>query len=210
MKKANRLQIREVKNNTVVFEDGTFVAVLRLNIPEFIKFPKKKKLEAIARYRLWLRSLDYPVQISAITINVALKDRLSIFKATTEQQLKKKGYDETMSNFYRFYKWLEDYIEKNAATGRLYYLVIPYLPDFKNRRELKKMVYLPTYLAELNKRVTASADMLKKIGIKAERMADEQLNNLYSSFFTFSFYNKKGHFETIETCLNKWKEEASK
>jgi len=204
-----RLNIREINNDTIVFNDGTFASVLALKIPEFIKLSKTEQMKTIAGFRLWLDSLNHPVQICARTVNAGMKDRLMVFRANTEASLKKrKEYKNAMMDFARFYKWFEEYAEKNASQRRLYYVVIPYLPYFRNRKELKKMKRMEEFLEKLNQRTNSSISLLKGARIDAKRLSTNELVNLYSSFLLFSFYNKEGSYDTIEDCIKKWNVEG--
>jgi hypothetical protein len=209
MKPLERLGIREIMNDAVIFEDGTFAAVLSLKIPEFKKLSKRNQMKSIAGFRFWLDSLEHPVQICARTVGMGLKDRLTVFKANAELHIKKKKeYKDSMLDFSRFYKWLEDYALKSSSSRRLYYIVIPYLPYFHKKSEFKKLKRKDEYFKKLDQRTENSIRLLKHANIHAVRLSDEELNNMYSSFLLFSFYNKKGYYDTIEDCLKKWLQEG--
>jgi len=207
MKQLNKLDIKEIRNNSVIFNDGVITAVLKLQIPNFNKLNTVEQLKRIASYRLWLSSIDHKIQICARTVNEDISENVSNFQKSVEQKLKqKKDYKDGLLELRRFCRWLHEYASNNAPSMRLYYVVIPFSPYYRKKKDVKKMIKIEDNLHKLNKKVATAINLLKNVGIHAARMSDKELINLYSSFFTFSFYNKEGYFDTIESCVNKWGE----
>lgn len=192
-----KLGINFVKHNTVFLKDGTLLAVFSVKPVNFNVLSEKKQLETVCRYRLWLDSLNYPVQIVARTVNTDLDKQMTIFRSNTEKEIKsKKDYYETLSRFYDFYHWLEKYIEKNCYGHRLYYLVIPYIPSKYDKREQQR------YLNLLEKRVEETRLLLEKTKIKLHRLTNEDLDNMYTSYFsTVLEQRNKPNFLDLMTCL---------
>jgi hypothetical protein len=202
------LQIMKIDKDTVVFNDGAIAAVLQVKLRLPKKAERADQLKAMASFRLWLDTLHYPVQITSRTVNEGLKDRLMVFKANTEVFIKKKkDYKDNLSDFNRFYKWLEIHMLKNGKVERLCYIVIPHYPYYKNKSEIKKLKNFDNSASLLNSRAENAVSLLKNAKLDAIKMDNGQLKNLYRSFFEFSFYNK-GKYETINDCIQTWRQEG--
>lgn len=204
-KQKNRLAIKEVRDNVVIFEDGSMVAVLQVHPIETSTLKQQRHI--IAGYRFWLENLTYPIQICARTVNIELKYSLEKYRANVEIALtKRKGHESALEEFREFYSWLDRYVHKNSISRRVYYLVIPYLPYFKRKRDLRKQK--DDHLSILHQRVRETQLSFTRIGLETRRFTDTELINLYSSFFTFSLHNEQGYYDTIESCVQTWLREG--
>ncbi|HIJ11733.1 TPA: hypothetical protein HA278_06760 [Candidatus Woesearchaeota archaeon] len=204
-KNQNKLAIKEVQDDVVVFEDGSMVAVLQVHPAETSTLSAAQKRQILAGYRFWLENLSYPVQICARTVNLELEHSLEKYRANVEVAIKKrKEYGDALREFTEFYSWLEQYVQENGMSRRVYYLVIPYLPFFRKKKELKKHTGKVEHMKILRQRITETQQCFKIIGLDTHRCSDKELINLYSSFFTFSLHNEQGYYDTIESCVHTW------
>ncbi|MFC1774945.1 hypothetical protein ACFLZN_01370, partial [Nanoarchaeota archaeon] len=160
----------------------------------------------IAGYRLWLSSLDHQIQICSRTVNESITENILSFRTKIEDKIKttKKNHKEKTTELKRLCNWITKYAEVNAPSMRLYYIVVPFFPYYPKKKDVKKMHRVEDYFKKVEKKCSTAVTLLKNAGINAVRMSDKELINLYSSFFTFSFYNKAGYYDTIESCISKW------
>jgi hypothetical protein len=201
MNSLNSLNIREIRNSSVIFSDGSLAAVIQVNPIEFGKASDKKKHVALDGFSRWLDTLEFPVQICARTVNLGLRNRLIVFRAVVEKHIKKKkSYGTLLSRYLRFQRWL-DAFSKNFRSKRLYYITIPYIPFYKKRAEAKKA---PEYLKHLDRRVENSLAILAECGLEPKRLDNSQLNNLYDSYFHFSLFDKD--YVGMDHCVKSWME----
>ncbi|PIN73300.1 hypothetical protein COV20_03660 [Candidatus Woesearchaeota archaeon CG10_big_fil_rev_8_21_14_0_10_45_16] len=208
MKQFNRLDIQEVKDDTIVFKDGSFCCVLAVSIP----LEKSKTAEELRKnmkqFHQWLTSLDYPIQICARSVNYDLDKRLLAFRAKVERELllsKEKNREKILESK-RFFDWFERFIFDNATAQRLYYVTVHLQPYYRRFWQRKRLFNSQPRLQELKKRMMAAKKNLDQMGFDSKLLDDAQLVNLYSSYYLFSFYHDKGYYETIESSYLKWKE----
>ncbi len=168
----NKLEIKDIRNKTITLLDGTKAAVLNIKPLDLDKMSESQKMKAKAAYGAWLNQLTYPIQIVGRTINANLEEIMTIQKANIEKKMKEEKKSKLLERYLKFQEWLNSFIKKNCREGRLYYIAIPYQPG-KNEDN-----------TVLNERVDKAEKMLSKAGLKVKRLNDNDLKNLYSSYFT--------------------------
>ena len=205
----NYLGIDEITDDIVILKDGVMFAVLRIKPIHFERLNEKNQEKVTSAYRRWIESLKYPVQIVARTVNDELNEQISIFKSTTEKDIKDRNEDfkESLSKFREFSDWIKIYSEKTKPK-RLFYLVIPYFPVYNSDSELKKRKDYILSVKKLNKRVVESKKLLEDTGVKIRRLSDEQLKNFYESYFKMHFVfnrDKMPFYFNADKWLEVWK-----
>lgn len=208
----NYLSVTEIRDGSVILQDGSVYCVLNVKPINMKKLKPEKKLVVVSHYRNWLRSLTYPVQIVAKTINGDIKEQINIFKSTTEHSIKQKpNYKNTLRAFREFSDWLTSYVQKQCITNRLFYIVISHNPVYSKDSEIKKRIYYKKSLKILEKRVKQTKELLEKTGVEIKRLTNTDLENLYSSYFTmFLQLNKKknSRYLSSKRWLDMWKMEV--
>jgi hypothetical protein len=205
MKELNKLDIREIRRNTVIFNDGRMVAILQVTPPDFNSLKPTQKAKMIAWYRFWLEGLTYPVQICVRTVNEQLENSIAQFKEHLDLSVKQmKNPKDKLILLGRYTKWLEDYAKEHAFAGRFYFIVIPYAPFYKNIFQLRKMKQINQHLDKLDERAKHSLSIFEKAGMKIRRLQEPEIVNLYSSYFVFSFHTDSGNYATMWDCLERW------
>lgn len=201
----NQLNIREIRNDAILMHDGTLAAVLKMRIPDYLHKSKEEQMRMVVGYRIWLMSINQNIQIIGRTVNDDVEEKISILQRKVVEKLRqKKFYKKSLLDLKRFCNWMRKYAKENAPSMRVYYITIPLVPHYPKEKERKKMPRANAHLAKLADQVNRSIELLAKAGLMAKRMTDKELINLYSSFYSFSFYNKEGYYDTIESCVNKW------
>lgn len=197
----NFVGIRQIADNFVFLDDNTLVAVLEILPIEFDKFQKSRQDKIVKNYNDWIRNLDYPVQIIVRNTNVDLDKQVNLILENVDREIKKRDdMREMLKLFDNFKDWLLNYIAKEKKIYRTYYLILP-LIDFRSQSLIKrpfsykkgKEELLERKKELLNNRVMENIQALQKTGVKAYRLNDSQLENLFSSYFQVNSH--KGHGE---------------
>lgn len=183
------VNLSEIKNDTVLLRDNTMLAVLEVSPIDFDRMAESKKKSVMKKYKEWIESLNYPVQIVARNVNHDIESQSKILKNKIEHLIKQKvEYSDLLKLFKEFEKWFDKYVSKNKTPKRIYYLVVPYIgvnkPSVFDRvRKAKAQEKHGMSITLLNKRVEECAKKLEETGVKTHRLATKQLENLYESYF---------------------------
>ncbi len=210
--------IREIKDSTVFLRDNTMLAVAEIAPISFDSMSDKRKDEVLAKYKAWVESLHYPVQIVARTENSDFAEQAKILKNQVEHMIKQKIEFRELLNLFKEYElWFDSYIPKNSRNETIYYLVIPFMnaekPRFLEKMSKSKLkAKYDSTISALNKRFEECISMLEKTGVKASRLDTEQLKNLYWSYYSIHNYSaepvgsqKKGYIGP-EDWFGMWKD----
>ena len=194
---SNEIGVQELIGETAVLKDGSMIAVLEVAPIDFDGMGEARKKKVVKAYRAWLDALDYPVQIVMRTYNFDIQEQAKVLKNRVEYTIKQKEeFRDLLKEYKEFEEWLDRYLKENSKKGSLYYLVIPYFPKKKKKRLFKFLAKAKikeetdNSIAMLNKRVSENIELLEKTGVKAHRLGQEQLRNLFMSYFTI--INKVG------------------
>lgn len=211
--------IKEISSDTVFLKDRTVIAVLEITPIDFDRMPESKKQKVLKKYKEWLESLNYPVQIIARNVNMDVEKQAKIMKNKIEHLIKQKmEYRDLLSLFKEFEAWFDKYISANSRARRIYYVVIPYMSAeqpslFEKFRKSKVKAKHNINLTLLNKRVDECTKKLAETGVRIYRLNTAQLENLYESYFMIN--NQKGANEKSvyigpEDWFRMWKDVMEK
>ena len=186
----NYIKLKKIDYNTVFLGGGKMGAILQVS-PINLDTMEQGDVEAFNRaYSDFLNSLDYPIQLVVRSISLDLHQYFS--------DLKKRVQDtcpEFFGHFQALHNSIEEFIEKNATSNKIYLLVIPY-----NKRTLESE---KDALEALDRRVKTCRKMLLNAGIVTTRLQDHNLISLLGGYFSrygelnadylsmFSFYKKE-------------------
>lgn len=188
--------IREIRDDAVYLKDRTALAVFEISPIDFDSMPESRKQKVQKKYRAWIESLDYPVQIASRNVNEDIEAQAKILRNKVEHLIKQKlEYRDLLNLFKDFEEWLDSYLKANSRTRRIYYLVVPcmdmQLPSMMNKfSKAKTKAIYESNIEKLNKRAEECVKKLEETGVKAHRLGTKQLENLYWSYFMIN--NQKG------------------
>ena len=165
----NFVPIKQIKNNIVYTNDGKSLAVLKTKPIDFSLLSEDEQIEVISSYRFFLRSLDFPCQISCRSVEVDLKK----WYENMMENSKKTGNSERVQ---KMISWIKNNIEVNKTRTRIFYIIIPYDKRAENRNEDEVLI--------LSERTQDIIKRLDKSGLKTVRMKNNELLSLFSSYFT--------------------------
>ena len=181
--------VGEIKNDAVFLRDNTMLAVLEVAPIDYDRMPESKKKSVMKKYKAWIESLNYPVQIVTRNLNIDIEARAKIMRNKIEHLIKQKiEYRDLLKLFKEFEIWFKKYVSKNKTPKRIYYLVIPYIGAnqtsvFDRIRKAKAKERDDMTITLLNKRIDECIRKLEETGVKTYRLTTEQLENLYESYF---------------------------
>jgi hypothetical protein len=188
------IAIKEVNDDTVFLKSGKMLAILKAQPINFAILGDEQQEYVLNVYRNWLRSLDYEVQITCRSVDLDMGNWLN--------SLGKKEYiKRDRERFNTFREWINEFVEEKKVRNRVFYITIPltatiktekgFWKSFKSLLKGKSASALdkndPAYqkaLRDLNDRAKNCVTALAPSGVLVERLTNNELLGLYSSYFT--------------------------
>ncbi len=184
------INIKEVRNNSVILKNGLVLAVIKVTPINFSILSDNQKDYVLAVYRKWLKSLDYDVQFNCRSVDIDINPWI-------ESLEKKADYD--TERFIVFKDWIKKKLENQKVRNRLFYIVIPLHTALVTKSSIlddMKSLFSGEYgtnvdenaftisLNTLHDRVKHCKISLEACGLKVNRLNTNELLSVYSSYFT--------------------------
>jgi type IV secretory pathway VirB4 component len=198
------VDIKEIKQSTVVVKDGSFRQVIMVG---GVNFSLKSEMEQniiTQGYQTFLNSIDFPLQILIHSRKVNIDkyiETLTVRKETEPSPILQSQIDE-------YSKFIQGFVEKNAIMEKVFLVVVSFypvsmLPSAKSVSGVmslfggkKKVGAAETAqrageadklfgenLAQLSQRTAQVTSGLLNIGLEATVLDDEQLIELFYNFY---------------------------
>ncbi|MBN2111664.1 PrgI family protein [Candidatus Woesearchaeota archaeon] len=188
------IAIKEINDNTVFLKTGKMLAILKAQPINFSILSREQQDYVLNTYRNWLRSLDYEVQVTCRSVDLDMDGWLD--SLSKREQIKKDK-----ERFTAFRQWITTFIEEKKVRNRVFYITVPLVAVIKKEKSFwnsLKSILLgsdtssidrnhPSYkkaLRELDDRVKNCIEALAPASVKVERLENNELLGLYSSYFT--------------------------
>ncbi len=175
------IEVNEIHNDTIYLNDGSARAVLQIIPIHFSLLSLEEQRAIVARFRDFLNSLDFPVQIVMRTVNLELNEYLASMQKKVSES-RKKGLTEQFESFKTF---IETKIESKKIKNRLFYMLIPTTQlSTKPALFLKKTIdSKEIFEKQLEIRVKICQEKLKKCNLLSERLNDAEIVSFLSTYF---------------------------
>jgi hypothetical protein len=172
---AKLIGVRGIQNGAVLMDSGEVLAILKARPINFTMRSDEDKTAIIGRYRRFLDSLTFSIQILVRTVKLDIRPYLNSVKERTNKN--SKG-TEAGKLFEKFCRYFENAIEERDVKNRLFYVIVP------SGKASKKDVH-----NEIDSRISLCIDGLSSCGVRARRLNSGELATLMASFL-------EGHIET--------------
>jgi len=189
------IQVKDIKNNAYILENGSLRAVLEVEGINFSLLSSKEQDIVINQFKNLIDGLDFHLEILIISRleNINLYLKFLHLKLEEEQEpLIKFQLEEYIS-------FLEDYLQNHKIMRKKFYIIVPYdsysvsLGPLSNLQ--KKPVIEETEeikFEQLETRVAYVFDALGNIGLNAYRLSDIDLISLL-----FECYNPNLRWQSL-------------
>ena len=180
-----QLGIKQIKDNSFVMEDDSVHTILDVEPIDFFSMNQGKQNNIISQYLDFMKSLNFDIEIVVRTLNEDAEHRAELMLSQIEFNIKKKKSERLMNQFEAFSEQFQKTIKKNCALTRKCYIVINF--NLHNG-DMSSDYYWKLALEILKSRVEHVKKNLSSIGLKSERLNDEELINLFESYLYDSFH----------------------
>ena len=190
------LRISEIKNDTVVVDDGTLRAILAVSSTNFDLKSQDEQNSIIFNFQRFLNSLDFSVQILMQSRKMEIGGYLEKLKRIAEKQTNELLRVQTVE----YIEFISRLIENASIMNKNFYVIVPIgetifpqaagffsslLGGRKSRQIAQKIENFEKAKEKLDIRVSAVLSNLSGIGIRGERMKTEEIIQLYYNSYNF-------------------------
>jgi len=185
-------EIEEIRNNVVLFSDGSVSLVIGVSAVNFGLLSEKEQDSMIYAYAQLLNSLSFPVQI---IIRSQQKDVTSYLLSLAEKE-KEQTNPKLANSIHTYRLFVESTVKEKQVLDKKFYIVIPFSklelgasPGLLFGSKAKGLPYKKEYIFEralmviLPKRDQLFR-LLARLGLKSWQLSNEQLIRLF-----FTIYN---------------------
>lgn len=200
------VDIREIKQNTVIVKDGSLRQIVMVGGVNFSLKSETEQNIITGGYQTFLNSIDFPLQIVIHSRKVNIEKYIATLTARREAEpspILQNQIDE-------YSKFVEGFVEKNAIMEKVFLVVVSFYPTstLPGAKKVsgalslfhgKKKGAAPTAetaqraeeadklfsegLAQLGQRTSQVTSGLLNIGLEAKVLDDEQLVELFYNFY---------------------------
>jgi hypothetical protein len=190
------LKIAEIKNDSVVLDDGTLRAILAVSSTNFDLKSQDEQNSIIFNFQRFINSLEFPVQIIMQSRRMEIGNYIEKLKGIAEKQTNELLRVQTLE----YIEFINRLIENASIMNKSFYIIVPEgqsitpkAAGFFSRifgggkaKEAKVRIENFEKVSEsLNLRVTAVETNLGGIGIRATRLKTEEIIQLYYNSYNF-------------------------
>ncbi|MFH0714492.1 MAG: PrgI family protein [Candidatus Diapherotrites archaeon] len=192
------VEAKEIQNEAIFLNDGSARAVLQITPLHFSLLSIEEQRAIVARFRDFLNSLDFPVQIVMRTVNLELNEYLASMQKKVADS-RKKGMAEQFESFKTF---IETTIESKKIKNRLFYLLIPTTRLASKPTMFAKRENINTkevFGKQLEIRVKICQEKLKRCNLLSKRLTDTELVSFLSAYFEGFIEAQHDYLSTLTT-----------
>jgi len=190
------LRISEIKDDTVVVDDGSLRAIIAVSSTNFDLKSQEEQDSIIFNFQRFLNSLDFSIQILMQSRKMEISGYLEKLKMLAEKQTNELLRIQTTE----YTEFISRLIENASIMNKNFYIIIPLgesifpsasgfmskiLGTNKNRETNQKVENFEKAKEKLDNRATALLANISGIGVKGYRLKTEEIIQLYYNSYNF-------------------------
>jgi len=190
------LRISEIKNDSIVVDDGTLRAIINVSSTNFDLKSQDEQNSIIYNFQRFLNSLDFPIQILMQSRKMEIGSYLEKLKGLAEKQTNELLRVQT--DEYR--EFISRLIENASIMNKNFYVVVPLGESIfpqasgffsrifgggKSKEIAKKIENFEKEKEKLDNRVVSIMANLSSVGIRGMRLKTEEIIQLYYNSYNF-------------------------
>ncbi len=190
------LRMSEIKNDTVVVDDGTLRAIVAVSSTNFDLKSQDEQNSIIYNFQRFLNSLDFPIQILMQSRKMEIGGYLEKLKRMAEKQTNELLRVQTVE----YVEFISRLIENASIMNKNFYVIVPLgvsifpaaagffasiFGNGKSQEIAKKIENFEKEKEKLDTRVSSLLSNLSGIGIRGARLKTEEIIQLYYNSYNF-------------------------
>lgn len=209
------LKFSEIRNNTLIMEDGSLRAIIRATWLNLDLKSNEEQATAINSYKRFLNGLDFPIQILIHNTYLDLTDYINYLKDQT-----KTITNATLAEYWKQYtKFLDDInLQEGLIYTKEFYIILPYATtekDFSHIRKPRWKKFLDVLDSNesaekivaryrqftannkfLDTRVALVTEGLRSVGIACEVLTWDEAVKLLFKIYNPNLHKSQANFNT--------------
>ncbi len=189
------LRISEIKNDTVVVDDGTLRAIISVSSTNFDLKSQDEQNGIIFNFQRFLNSLEFPVQILMQSRRMEVGGYLEKLKRLAEKQTNELLRVQTSE----YTEFISRLIDNASIMNKNFYVIVPLgqsifpsgggffsnLFGGKSKQISQKIENFEREKEKLDNRVSSTMANLSGIGVRGARLKTEEIIQLYYNSYNF-------------------------
>lgn len=190
------LRMSEIKNDTVVLDDGTLRAILAVSSTNFDLKSQDEQNSIIFNFQRFLNSLEFSVQILMQSRKMEIGNYIEKLKKIAEKQTNELLRVQTLE----YIEFIGRLIENASIMNKNFYIIVPLGENIKPKaagffskvfgagkaKETEERIEnFEKAKAKLDLRVESVLANLGGIGVKGTRLRTEEIIQLYYNSYNF-------------------------
>jgi len=191
------VDIDEIKNEVIYMKNGGLRKVLLINGINFDLRSEEEQQMILGSFQSFLNRLDFPIEFFIHSRKINIKSYLDKMKQREEDE-KNELLKIQIGEYINF---IRSFVEENPIITKSFFVVIPYNPiatieETKkglskvvalftggNKKEGEKNESMSKKLQQLNYRVEEVVAGLEQIGLRTNKISDEELTELFYNLY---------------------------
>ena len=190
------LRISEIKNDTVVVDDGGLRAIIAVSSTNFDLKSQDEQNSIIFNFQRFLNSLDFPIQILMQSRKMEIGGYLEKLKRLAEKQTNELLRVQTTE----YTEFISRLIENASIMNKNFYIIVPLGESIfpktggffsrifgggKSKEIADKIENFEREKEKMDIRVSAILSNLSGIGVRGARLKTEEIIQLYYNSYNF-------------------------
>lgn len=215
------VDIKEIKENTVIVKDGSFRQIVMVSGVNFSLKSDSEQTIITQAYQTFLNSIDFPLQIVIHSRKVNIDQYLQTLLVRREEETSPI----LQNQINEYIEFIRGFVQKNAIMEKVFLVVVSFYPiagseslksassalssfslfpkkkvspaaqQTKNNEDADRT--FKEYLEQLNQRTTQVMNGLMSIGLDASVLNDEQLVELFYNFYNPQTIERKNVISSL-------------
>jgi len=191
------VDIDEIKNEVVYMKNGGLRKILLINGINFDLRSEEEQQMILGSFQSFLNRLDFPIEFFIHSRKINIKSYLDKMKQREEDE-KNELLKIQIGEYINF---IRSFVEENPIITKSFFVVVPYNPiatveeakkglskimtslTGRNKKESEKNESMSKKLQQLNYRVEEVVAGLEQIGLRTNKMSDEELTELFYNLY---------------------------
>ncbi len=190
------LRMAEIKNDTVVLDDGSIRAVVAVSSTNFDLKSQEEQDSIIFNFQRFLNSLDFPIQILMQSRKIEIGNYIEKLKRLAEKQTNELLRVQTNE----YVEFINRLVENASIMNKHFYIIIPlgqnifpkasgfFSRVFGNGRAREAAQRIENFeraKEQIDNRVNAVISNLSGVGVRGARLKTEEIIQLYYNSYNF-------------------------
>jgi len=182
-----KIDIEDVQEGIIILKDGSLRAILMTSSVNFSLKSTDEQDAIIFKYQGFLNSLDFPIQITALSRNLDISDYLAII----EQKKKEQSNELLKIQISEYQDFVKNLVQVGNIINQSFYVVVPLSLIEKKKSGVMEKLGIKTQTSktenktldelktQLWQRVEYVSSGLSGLGVKATPLNTEEVSQLF-------------------------------